>query len=159
MFTCSAASTIRIFRGIPALSSALSGDGNNYFLSPFLLPLSPSANQLWSQPLLCDWTTLSNFVVTWMTLCLKTDSSAPYKDRRKGFVAASVPLLRLNCRLGGLFWLGQVKAWSQRSLCQSGLIPSALHTPPSPKDYHCLNWSCKCPVIRVNYNPKWYSVV
>lgn len=159
MFTCSAASTTRIFRGIPALSSALSGDGNNYFLSPFLLSLPLSASQLWSQPLLYDWTMLGNSIIIWRMLCSKNDPSTLQRCRRKGFVAACVPLLRLNCRLRGLFWRGQVKTLPQRCLCQSWFIPSALHIPPSPKDYHCLSWSCECPGIWVNYNSAWYSLV
>lgn len=158
MFTCSAASTSGIFRGIPALSSALSGDGNNYFLSPFLLSLSPSARQLWSQPLLYDWTMMSNAIVIWRMLHLKNGFKHPVTLQEKGLCGRLFPTAETKLQVT---WF--VLAGPAEDIIPEVFVPVLVHSlcpphSPIPKRLPCLSWSCKCPVIWVNFNSKWYSL-
>lgn len=159
MFTCSAASTTCVFRGIPALSTALSADGNNCFLSPSPLPLSPAANQLSNSSCSRLNCAEQKFHFYMKDALFKGITQVPWGTGHKalsaGFFLSCVQLLRLNWRLGGLFWLGQVKTWSQ-SFCAS---PGSFPLPSIFPHPCCLSWLCKCSRSWVNYNSRWYTLV
>lgn len=86
-------------------------------VSPFLLSLPPSANQHWSQPLLCNWTMPSNSITIWRTLCsAQRDENTPHHYRGKGFVATCGTSPRQSCGLHGVIWLGWGRSWCSQAV-------------------------------------------